>query len=202
MVQLPIHETFGPTIQGEGFWSGTSVDFIRLSGCPVGCSWCDTGYADGGADLPRKRRLVEDLIAESRSPRVVISGGEPMIHPQLPALVAVLEAHRKTVAIETSGAFWQEVSPSAWITLSPKEHISPQYPVLPLLWERANEIKLVIETGAELDYYQPLLNRGKPVFLQPEWSQKERAIPIILDLLHLYPHYRLSLQLHKYINVP
>lgn len=202
MIELPIHETFGPTIQGEGFWAGTPVDFIRLSGCPVGCSWCDTGYADGGADLPRQRRLIEDLLAELRSPRVVISGGEPFIQPQLPALIAAIEASGRTVAIETSGAFWQEVSPTAWITLSPKEHISPQYPVVPLLWERANEIKLIIETGAELAYYHPLMNPEKPVFLQPEWSQKEQAIPIILDLLQKYPHYRLSLQLHKYINVP
>ncbi len=202
MVELPIHETFGPTIQGEGFWAGTPVDFIRLSGCPVGCSWCDTGYADGGADLPRQRRLIEDLIAELRSPRVVISGGEPMIHPQLPALVSAIEASGRTVAIETSGAFWQAVSPTAWITLSPKAHISPRYPVVPLLWERANEIKLIIETGAELGYYQTLIKPEKPVFLQPEWSQKEQAIPIILDLLQQHPHYRLSLQLHKYINVP
>jgi len=202
MVELPIHETFGPTIQGEGFWAGTPVDFIRLSGCPVGCSWCDTGYADGGANLPRQRRLIEDLIAELRSPRVVISGGEPMIHPQLPALVSAIEASGRTVAIETSGAFWQAVSPTAWITLSPKAHISPRYPVVPLLWERANEIKLIIETGAELGYYQTLIKPEKPVFLQPEWSQKEQAIPIILDLLQQHPHYRLSLQLHKYINVP
>jgi 7-carboxy-7-deazaguanine synthase len=202
MTELPIHETFGPTIQGEGFWAGIPVDFIRLSGCPVGCSWCDTGYGDGGADLPRQRRVIEDLVAELRSPRGVISGGEPFIHPQLPALVAAIEAREKKVAIETSGAFWQEVSPTAWITLSPKEHISPQYPVVPLLWERANEIKLIIETGAELAYYQTQINPEKPVFLQPEWRQKEQAIPIILDLLQQYPHYRLSLQLHKYINVP
>lgn len=202
MVELPIHETFGPTIQGEGFWAGTPVDFIRLSGCPVGCSWCDTGYADGGANLPRQRRLIEDLIAELRSPKVVISGGEPFIHPQLPALVQAIENQSKTVSIETSGAFWQEISPSAWVTLSPKEHISPRYPVVPILWERANEIKLVIATGTEINYYQPHLPREKPVFLQPEWSQKEKAIPIILDLLQQYPHYRLSLQLHKYIDVP
>ncbi|MEC4802626.1 MAG: radical SAM protein [Jaaginema sp. PMC 1079.18] len=202
MLELPIHETFGQTLQGEGFWAGTPVDFIRLSGCPVGCSWCDTGYGDGGANLPRQRRPIADLLAELRSPRVVISGGEPFIHPQLPALVTAIETQGRTVSIETSGAFWQDISAAAWITLSPKEHISPQYPVVPLFWERANEIKLVIETGTELAYYQAHCDGHQSVFLQPEWSQREKAIPIILDLLQQHPHYRLSLQIHKYINIP
>jgi 7-carboxy-7-deazaguanine synthase len=202
MVQIPIHETFGPTIQGEGFWAGTLVDFIRLAGCPVGCSWCDTGYAAGGAGLPRNEREIEDLVAELRSPRVVISGGEPFLHAQLPALVAAVEARGKIVSIETSGAFWQEISPSAWVTLSPKEHISPKYPVIPQMWKRANEIKLIVETGDEVAFYAPYLRGGKPVSLQPEWHNRERAIAIILHLLQQYPHYRLSLQLHKYVNLP
>ncbi|MDD1469698.1 7-carboxy-7-deazaguanine synthase QueE [Dolichospermum sp. ST_sed5] len=128
-IKLPIHETFQSTVQGEGYWTGCLVDFIRLSGCPVGCPWCDTGYADGGTNLPRVNHSIGELLAEIISPRVVITGGEPFIHKHLPELVQALLAANKQVSIETSGSFWQEVSPAAWITLSPKEHINPKYPV-------------------------------------------------------------------------
>jgi 7-carboxy-7-deazaguanine synthase len=204
MTNIPIHETFQRTLQGEGYWVGTPVDFIRLAGCPVQCPWCDTGYADGGLDLPRQMRSFEELLAELKSPRVVISGGEPFIHSQLPALVDTLEATGRTVAIETSGAFWQEMSPSAWVTLSPKQHLSPRYSVVPEMWNRANEIKLVIDTGLELEFYaSPLLShRQIPVFLQPEWNQRDRTLPLVLTLLEQFPDYRLSVQLHKYINIP
>jgi 7-carboxy-7-deazaguanine synthase len=179
------------------------VDFIRLSGCPIQCPWCDTGYSDGGKNAPRELRTLPELIQELKSPRVVISGGEPFIHQQLPNLVQALLDAGKQVNIETSGAFWQELPASTWITLSPKQHISPSYPVKKPFWERANEIKFVISTGQELDFYQDHLPLGsdRPIFLQPEWDARDRAIPIILELLQRHPNYRLSLQTHKYIGV-
>lgn len=202
-IKLPIHETFQNTVQGEGFWTGALADFIRLAGCPVGCAWCDTGYANGGKDLPSKVRSISELLAELQSPRTVITGGEPFIHSNLPELVAALLDAGKQVSIEASGAYWQQVSPSAWITLSPKEHVNSQYPVREIFWQRANEIKLVISTGAEVDFYSKYLQDRShlPVFLQPEWSVKKRAIPIILELLKQHPSYRLSLQTHKFIGV-
>ncbi|MDY6785033.1 MAG: 7-carboxy-7-deazaguanine synthase QueE [Cyanobacteriota bacterium] len=204
MTNIPIHETFQQTLQGEGYWAGTPVDFIRLAGCPVGCPWCDTGYADGGQNLPRQMRSFEELLGELKSPRVVISGGEPFIHPQLSPLIDTIEATGRTVAIETSGAFWQDISPSAWVTLSPKQHVSPRYCVVPQMWKRANEIKLVVETGFELEFYACSLSSNKeiPVFLQPEWKSRDRTLPLVLSLLEQFPHYRLSVQLHKYINIP
>lgn len=204
MFEIPVHETFQNTIQGEGYWVGTPVDFIRLAGCPVGCPWCDTGYANGGMNLPRQVRSFDDLIAELHSPRVVISGGEPFIYAQLPTLINQIEATGRSVSIETSGSFWQDISNSVWVTLSPKHHVNPKYPVLPLMWKRASEIKLVIETGEELEFYAEYLtlNPQIPVFLQPEWTQRDRTFPLVLDLLKQFPHYRLSVQLHKYLNVP
>lgn len=203
MNEIAIHETFQNTIQGEGFWAGTPVDFIRLAGCPVQCHYCDTGYANGGEGLPRNVRSFEALIAELRSPKVVISGGEPFIYPQLPDLVKCIEATNRTVFIETSGCFWQPISSSVWITLSPKEHLNPHYPVVDQMWERASEIKLVIETGSELKYYDQYLSLKPqiPVFLQPEWTQRDYTLPLVLELLQQYPDYRLSLQLHKYVGV-
>ncbi|NET57312.1 MAG: 7-carboxy-7-deazaguanine synthase QueE [Symploca sp. SIO2E6] len=204
MTNILIHETFQETIQGEGYWTGTPADFIRLAGCPVRCPWCDTGYSDGGVGLPRLTRSFEELIAQLRSPYVVITGGEPFLHPQLPELVAAIGATGRKVSIETSGTFWREVPQWVWVTLSPKEHVSPQYLVKPRMWQRANEIKLVIATGSELDFYAQhlLLEEDIPVFLQPEWSQNTYTVPLVLELLRKFPRYRLSLQLHKYIGVP
>ena len=200
---ISVHETFQETIQGEGFWIGTPVDFIRLAGCPVGCHYCDTGYAGGGGDLPWVKRSFEELIEELRSPRVVISGGEPFIHRQLPDLINKIEAAGRQVSIETSGSFWQEISPQVWVTLSPKEHLNPQYSVVPQMWARANEIKLVIETGLELEYYAQYLppQNPIPVFLQPEWYGGDRSLQLVLELLKKFPQYRLSVQLHKYLGV-
>ncbi|CBN59091.1 MULTISPECIES: 7-carboxy-7-deazaguanine synthase QueE [Kamptonema] len=202
-IKLPIHETFQSTVQGEGYWSGTLVDFIRLAGCPVHCPWCDTGYSEGGKDLPNVQRSIVELLTELKSPRVVISGGEPFIHKNLPLLVESLLEVGKQVSIETSGSHWQEVAGETWITLSPKEHVNPKYPVQEKFWSRANEIKLVISTGEEVNFYRDGLvsNPNIPVFLQPEWSDRFRAIPIILQLLQQNPGYRLSLQTHKLIGV-
>jgi organic radical activating enzyme len=226
MTLIPIHETFQQTLQGEGYWAGSPVDFVRLAGCPLSCSFCDTGYADGGKNTPRTERSIDDLVSETRSPRVVISGGEPFIHKQLPALVDALELTGKQVCIETSGAFWQPVSATAWVTLSPKQHISPKYPVHPVMWLRADEIKIVIATGVEVDFYdrhirywstdwhdwasqhlkefEAYLQRLSPtkhIFLQPEWGDRERTLPLVLNLLQKHPNMRLSVQLHKLIGV-
>ena len=202
-IKLPIHETFQCTVQGEGYWTGTLVDFIRLAGCPVRCPWCDTGYSNGGKGLPSVPQSIAQLLAQLQSPRVVITGGEPFIHQNLPELVRALLEADKQVSIETSGAYWQNVSPLAWITLSPKEHINPKYPVREIFWKTANEVKLVVSTGEEVDFYIKYLvdNVNIPVYLQPEWGTRDRAIPIILELLKQHPSYRLSLQTHKFIGV-
>lgn len=202
-LKIPIHETFQSTVQGEGYWSGTLVDFIRLSGCPVGCSWCDTGYADGGKNLPRMERSIGELLDDLKSPRVVISGGEPFIHKDLPDLVQALLDVGKKVHIETSGSFWKDVSPDAWITLSPKEHMNPRYPVQPQFWSRSDEVKIVIETGREIEFYAEHLSAHPElrVYLQPEWNSASKSLPIILQLLQQNPDRKLSLQTHKYIGV-
>ena len=202
-IKLPIHETFQCTVQGEGYWTGTLVDFIRLAGCPVRCPWCDTGYSNGGKGLPAVSQSIAQLLDQLQSPRVVITGGEPFIHRDLSELVRALLEADKQVSIETSGAYWQDVSPQAWITLSPKEHISPKYPVKEIFWTRSNEIKLVVSTGKEIEFYQKYFIKDVniPVFLQPEWNSKDSVIPIILELLKQNPSYRLSLQTHKFIGV-
>jgi organic radical activating enzyme len=199
---FPIHETFQQSIQGEGFWSGTPCDFIRLYGCPVGCWFCDTGYSSKETGKPPTKtfKTIEDLIGELRSEHIVISGGEPFIHKELPELVEALNGADKFVAIETSGSFFQPVN-DAWITLSPKEHLNNRYPVLNELWGMANEIKIVISKGDEVDFYRSKLeDLNIPIYLQPEWNYKKGTLPLTLELVKEHG-YRLSLQTHKIIGV-
>lgn len=200
-IEISIHETFQQTVQGEGFWSGTPCDFIRLHGCPVKCPWCDTGYHAGGKGIPVLKLSIGQLLDELKSHHVVISGGEPFIHRNISTLVTQLNRNNKKVHIETSGSFYQPVL-NAWITLSPKHHLNSSYPVLDCFWDIANEVKIVISSGSELDFYKHFLSKYSGfVFLQPEWTNKETTIPLTLDLLKENPEYRLSLQTHKLIGV-
>lgn len=115
-----IHETFQETVQGEGHWVGLPVDFIRLAGCPVGCHFCDTGYANGN-QVKGYQQNIPSLLSELKSLNVVISGGEPFANKQIPELVDALLNDNRNVFIETSGSFWQEIDDRVWITLSPKQ---------------------------------------------------------------------------------
>lgn len=205
METFTIQETYQGTIQGEGYWQGCLVDFIRLYGCPVGCSWCDQEYGDSNIKLSKENLTLDKLIAELKSPRVVITGGEPFIHKNLPILVKEILNNGKEVSIETSGAFWLELSSKAWITLSPKEHINSKYPVQKSFWERCNEIKLIIETGKEVDYYLQYIDWHKPVYFQPEWftllTHKKKQQDLLINLLQKYPNAKISLQMHKYLEI-
>lgn len=198
---IPVHETFQETVQGEGYWSGTPCDFIRLSGCPVGCFFCDTGYSDyETVKPPRLLRTFNSLIGELKSKHIVISGGEPFIHKELPDLVDNINCNDKFITIETSGSFYQPVT-DVWITLSPKEHINKHYPVLDTLWNIANEIKIVISDGKEIEFYKDKLENLKvPIYLQPEWFSINKTMPLTLELVKQYG-YKLSLQTHKLIGV-
>lgn len=200
-----IHETFQETIQGEGYWAGALVDFIRLWGCPVGCPWCDTHYSpqeNNGRDIPRQIMSWPELERELKSPRVVISGGEPFMCKELPWLINAIQHTGREAHIETSGAKWQFISPAAWVTLSPKQHVSPSYPPKPEFWNRANEVKLVIADGSEEAFYRRHLQTYEGhLFFQPEWNQRESALDACMGLLRRYPDARLSLQTHKYAGV-
>lgn len=207
---LRIHEVFGPTVQGEGQWVGTQCDFIRLYGCPVGCPWCDTGYSDGGVevietilDSPNGLYWSFDKVtAMLSSPTTIISGGEPFTHQRLPELVSRLKAMGKRVHIETSGAFYQETE-ADWITCSPKEHINRRYPVSDGIWEQADELKIVISTGEELEFYARRIQvASQPIYLQPEWNNLQATLPLTLALIYKSQgRYKLSLQTHKFIGV-
>lgn len=198
-VSLPVMEHFY-TIQGEGYHQGKAAYFIRLGGCDVGCVWCDVKDSWDAAKHPQLK--IDELIADiSKTPAqlVVITGGEPLMH-NLDAWTAALKTAGLQTNIETSGAHplsgdWD------WICLSPKKFKAPLPGILPA----ANELKVVIFHPSDFEWaekYAALVSPACKLYLQPEWDKAEQMTPLIVDYIKAHPRWELSLQLHKYINVP
>lgn len=203
---MKIQEIFTNTIQGEGFWSGSSADFIRLFGCPVGCSWCDTGYADGGKHLQFEELTIAEIVSKVPGQRVVITGGEPFIQPELLTLVNSLSG--KDISIETSGIVYQEIPFGKWITLSPKTHLTGK-PVASQFWERADELKIVVESVSDFDYYLEFIKKfdwtNRWVYVQPCYKEGLSILESVkpcLEIVTSRPWVKLSVQLHKLLGLP
>lgn len=196
---LPVMEHFY-TLQGEGFHWGKAAYFIRLAGCDVGCVWCDVKESWDASKHPLV--AIDFLIAEiKRTPAqiVVITGGEPLLH-DLEALTAALRKNNLRTHIETSGS-----SPLSgawdWITLSPKKFKAPLLQNLP----HASELKIVVFNKSDFAWAESWAARVSPsckLYLQPEWDRAAVVTPLIIDYIKAHPRWQLSLQTHKYINVP
>jgi 7-carboxy-7-deazaguanine synthase len=196
---LPVMEHFY-TLQGEGFHQGRAAYFIRLGGCDVGCVWCDVKDSWDAEKHPQLK--IEDLlfnISNTPAELVVITGGEPLMH-NLDELTTALQAAGLKTNIETSGA--HPLSGSwDWICLSPKKFKAP----LPEISPYANELKIIIFNKSDFDWaekYAALVSDNCKLYLQPEWDKASEMTPLIIDYIKANPKWELSLQLHKYINVP
>jgi 7-carboxy-7-deazaguanine synthase len=196
---LPVMEAFY-TIQGEGFHQGRAAYFIRLGGCDVGCVWCDvkeSWNADNHPKIDIEHIVQEALIHEGRL--AVITGGEPLLH-NLDALTSELKEKGFETNIETSGSsplsgYWD------WICLSPKKFKAPLLQVI----EKANELKIIVYNKTDFDWaekYAAQVSSECKLYLQPEWSKAAEMTPLIVDYIKNNPQWELSLQIHKYINVP
>jgi 7-carboxy-7-deazaguanine synthase len=194
---LPLVEAFH-SVQGEGQWFGHNAYFIRLAGCNVGCTWCDTKVSwNENLHPPRSiAALVAAALAANPS-FVVITGGEPLMH-DLTLLTRMLHAAKLRVHLETSGAYPLSGG-FDWITLSPKRNRPPE----PAIYALANELKVVIAEPEDLQWAE-LQAQAVPdstlKFLQPEW-QAEPSNQLVLDYILEQPHWRMSLQAHKYIGI-
>lgn len=196
---LPVMEHFY-TIQGEGFHQGRAAYFIRLGGCDVGCVWCDVKESWDAEKHPLFE--IDALIAEVKNTPaklVVITGGEPLLH-DLTVLTEKLQQQGLETNIETSGS-----SPLSgswnWICLSPKKFKSPLPEVLPF----ANELKIIIFNRSDFKWAEEFAAQVNPeckLYMQPEWSTSSAMTPLIVDYIKSNPKWELSLQIHKYINVP
>ncbi len=196
---LPVMEAFY-TLQGEGFHQGRAAYFIRLGGCDVGCTWCDVKESWDASKHP-VLSIDEIVTAASAFPGrlAVITGGEPLLH-QLHELTTALHKAGFETNIETSGS-----SPVSgqwdWICLSPKKFKAPVPEIVPL----ANELKVVIFNKHDFKWAETYAAQVSPdckLYLQPEWDKAAIVTPLIVDYIKAHPQWELSLQTHKYINVP
>ncbi len=196
---LPVMEHFY-TLQGEGFHQGKAAYFIRLGGCDVGCVWCDVKDSWDASKHPKFEVAHLTLkVKETAAEIVVITGGEPLMH-NLDALTHALRSAGLKTNIETSGAHplsgnWD------WICLSPKKFKGPLPGILPL----ANELKVVVFNKSDFAWAEAYAAKVSPdckLFLQPEWDKAAIVTPLIIEYIKANPQWELSLQIHKYINVP
>ncbi len=196
---LPVMEQFY-TLQGEGFHQGKAAYFIRLGGCDVGCVWCDVKESWDAENYPLVK--IEDLlVAVKKTPAniVVITGGEPLMH-DLTGLTQQFQSAGCKTHLETSGAYpltgnWD------WICISPKKFKAPLHGILPF----ANELKVVIFNKSDFGWaekYADQVSSNCKLYLQPEWDKASQMTPLIIEYIKAHPEWELSLQIHKYINVP
>jgi len=197
--QLPVVEEFF-TLQGEGYHTGKAAYFIRLGGCDVGCSWCDSRFSWN----PDLHPMIEtDAIIKnalsSGADSVVVTGGEPLMW-NLDYLCEGLRKNSLSTYIETSGAYPLSGSWD-WICLSPKRNMPP----VDEIYSKANELKIIVHSSADFSWaekYRNLVSDDCCLFLQPEWSRFELITPDIVDYIKKNSSWRISLQSHKYMHIP
>ncbi|MBT8235995.1 MAG: 7-carboxy-7-deazaguanine synthase QueE [Bacteroidia bacterium] len=195
---LPLMEEFY-TIQGEGYHKGTAAYFIRIGGCDVGCHWCDVKES-WDADL-HPATAIDPIVknASTYSETIVITGGEPLMWNMEPLTKALKEKGVST-HIETSGAYpftgrWD------WVCLSPKKNKLP----LPEIYPHADELKVIVYNKHDLLFAEEQaskVNENCELYLQPEWSVRDKVTPLIVDYVMAHPKWKVSLQTHKYLNIP
>lgn len=195
---LPLMEEFY-TIQGEGFHKGTAAYFVRIGGCDVGCHWCDVKES-WNADLhppTNVKAIVEKAVSYSKT--IVVTGGEPLTWNMDPLTRSLKEKGAK-IHIETSGAYpltgiWD------WICLSPKKIKLPTDEI----YIKAHELKMIIFNKHDFVFAEEQaskVNENCILYLQPEWSNREKMMPLIVDYVMANPKWKVSLQTHKYLNIP
>lgn len=195
---LPLMEAFY-TIQGEGYHKGSAAYFIRVGGCDVGCHWCDVKESWDADKHPPTR--IEEIVsgAIKYSDTIVITGGEPLMWNMEP-LTAALQAKNMKIHIETSGAYpitghWD------WFCLSPKKNKMP----LAAAYQRANELKVIVYNKDDFRFAEEQakkVNKNCVLYLQPEWSRRDSVMPLMVDYVLQNPKWKVSLQTHKYLNIP
>jgi organic radical activating enzyme len=196
---LPLMEDFY-TIQGEGYHQGKASYFIRLGGCSVGCHWCDV--KESWDPLKHPLTDVKDIAEEAAThpARIaVVTGGEPLEF-NLNGLTTALKEKGFRTHIETSGSFplsgqWD------WICFSPKKFKDP----LPEIFPAADELKVIIYNKSDFEWAEKFakeVNEDCQLYLQPEWSKQNQMLPGIIDYIKDNPQWRISLQIHKYMNIP
>ena len=195
---LPLMEAFY-TLQGEGYHKGSAAYFIRIGGCDVGCHWCDVKESWDAERHPPTS--IETIVSEAKkhSKTIVVTGGEPLMWNMDP-LTQCLQKSGLEIHLETSGAYslsghWD------WFCLSPKKMKLPTTEA----YKKADELKMIIYNKTDFKFAEEQaekVNDSCKLFLQPEWSKREKMIPLIVAYVLENPQWKASLQTHKYLNIP
>jgi len=196
----PVMESFY-TIQGEGKYQGHAAYFIRLGGCDVGCHWCDVKESWPVDTHPVKSvaTLLEEALAHPGR-LVVITGGEPLMHDLGPLTETMKEAGFRT-HIETSGVTEKNTGIWDWVCFSPKKFKAPNEGILAL----TNELKVVVNHPSDIPWAQDWatkLTTNAALYLQPEWSKQDQMNPLIVDFVKANPEWQISVQTHKFLQIP
>lgn len=198
-LELPVMEVFY-SLQGEGFHAGRPAYFIRLAGCDVGCHWCDVKESWDANN--HQTKLVSELVQnalESKANFVVITGGEPAMY-DLTLLTKTLKEVGFEIAIETSGAYKLN-GYFDWVCLSPKKFKMP----LDENYKLAHELKMIIFNKHDFVWAEELKNKVTnqcKLFLQPEWDKRDEMLPNMINYVKENTAWKISLQTHKYLNIP
>lgn len=196
---LPLMEAFY-TIQGEGFHAGKAAYFIRLAGCDVGCVWCDVKESWDATLHPEVSvpKIVEEA-AQFPARMAVVTGGEPLMY-DLSNLTAELKNNNFTTNIETSGVY-DVTGEWDWICFSPKKFKEPH----PSIYNLANELKVIVYNKSDFAFAEKFaekVNENCILLLQPEWSLQDKMLPQLIDYVKINPKWKVSLQTHKFMNIP
>jgi organic radical activating enzyme len=196
---LPVMEMFY-SIQGEGYNTGKAAYFVRIGGCDVGCHWCDVKESwDASMHPLTSTEAILNNILQHKARSVVITGGEPLMY-NLDLLCNLLKENQINVFLETSGTYPLSGS-FDWICVSPKRQMTPRKDMLQL----ADELKVIVFNQTDLVWAEKNVNGIKSkckLYLQPEWSRYEKTLPLIVEYILENPHWMISLQSHKFMNIP
>lgn len=188
------------TIQGEGFYQGSAAYFIRLGGCEVGCVWCDVKESwDVNAHPSVEVNTIVSFVVDAKSPIAVITGGEPAMH-DLSTLTSQLKKSNIRTHIETSGVY-ELTGEWDWVCFSPKKFKAPHPSVAP----KAHELKVIVYNKSDFEWaeqHAAIVGSDCQLFLQPEWSKEKELLPSIIAYVKQNPRWQISLQVHKYMNIP
>lgn len=197
-MRIKVVEVFD-SMQGEGYWMGIYCTFIRLPGCNYACPFCDTNFSKASTEL--------DTCAYKFQRHVIITGGEPTIHPLINELIDALHEHGCFVHVETNGSHIADLN-ADWITCSPKPMDFCNNPGFTGDWynniTKVNEIKQVVSEDWIEDNWitMAILNR-LIIWLQPcDGPYINESKERIARLINKYPEiFRAGIQLHKYYEV-
>jgi len=188
------------TIQGEGAWSGCAAHFIRLAGCDVGCVWCDVKESWDASAYPAlsSDQIIAKLENDSCK-TVVITGGEPAMY-NLDELTITLKSAGYKIHIETSGAY-PLTGQFDWVCFSPKKFKQP----VSDFGLNAHELKVIVFNKSDFEWAESFKSSLKPeckLYLQPEWDKSSKVNPLIVAYVKEHPEWNVSLQTHKYLDIP